>query len=664
MILGPVAAAVGSITKELNKQMQKLMALKAILDAAIALFLGKLQSLQAMITALERAGFYCIRLAPGRGSWNSRLRYAPGAPPDDPNGFSCGVCVMILDPSIANLISTYESFMKSLYGFKDIQIKPKRIKNRSRVKIPRPKQDAMATNIWMHATLKDLMPGMFATSSDVISYMSEIGQNMLLASAQADAAMRNTAGAMNGVNDFMADLMGAGAYAIMLPPVKGGIFQRLESETGHPSMSNAYHTCGFCAVAYAPTIWELTDKYAALQQIFEPHLEYGINTPRTDPNGNIDLSLPPLNPPIETHIGIGVDPSGAEIVAGATVQFTSLVTLQGVTTPTDPNDPATYMPLDIDQTVFWGCKGQGSVDATGLFTSPPLSEFLPNQPPTVVYAYPLADLFKSARAEVLIKAPEQTEISIFINPSYAQLIVGAQLHFTCIIYGTGNQNAIWSVEAQNPGSERLNGTIDAVTGMYQAPSVPVQTKIFARSVEDPTKIAECVVVVQAPLDGPDVPIPGDPDVPIPDLGSNADIRIWIPPPPPPPPITHLTVHVGITPTFGSVLIGHTMQFTANLINESVVTWTCVGVGNIDANTGLYTAPALASQPVVLGGGADSYVVPDIITATSVSDPTKFATALVYVIKKLSANQDIPIPGNTDTPLADGAPTIEPQDTEA
>jgi hypothetical protein len=107
-----------------------------------------------------------------------------------------------------------------------------------------------------------------------------------------------------------------------------------------------------------------------------------------------------------------------------------------------------------------------------------------------------------------------------------------------------------------------------------------------------------------------------------------------------------------------------MQFTANLINETIVTWTCIGVGTIDANTGLYTAPATPIQPLVLGGGADSYVVPDIITATSVTDPTKFATALVYVTKKLAATLDAPLPGNPDVPIADTVPVREPQDTEA
>lgn len=96
-----------------------------------------------------------------------------------------------------------------------------------------------------------------------------------------------------------------------------------------------------------------------------------------------------------------------------------------------------------------------------------------------------------------------------------------------------------------------------------------------------------------------------------------------PPAPPPPPPTQPDPSVSISPSTAMVTISQTQQFSASVENSSntAVTWTVTGapgdVGSI-SSTGLYTAPGRVPS------GSIS------ITATSVADPTKSATASVEV----------------------------------
>jgi hypothetical protein len=81
----------------------------------------------------------------------------------------------------------------------------------------------------------------------------------------------------------------------------------------------------------------------------------------------------------------------------------------------------------------------------------------------------------------------------------------------------------------------------------------------------------------------------------------------------------LAISVSVTPTSSTVYAGSTQQFTATLANALTtgVTWSVnPAVGTISP-TGLYTATALISSPQSIS-----------IRATSLADPTKFATATV------------------------------------
>ena len=97
-----------------------------------------------------------------------------------------------------------------------------------------------------------------------------------------------------------------------------------------------------------------------------------------------------------------------------------------------------------------------------------------------------------------------------------------------------------------------------------------------------------------------------------------------PPPPPPPPPTGVTV--AISPGTASVTIGQGTQFTATVTNASdmSVTWSVNGtsggnstVGTI-SSSGAYVAPGKVPTGAVM------------VTATSVADPTKSASATITI----------------------------------
>jgi len=80
-----------------------------------------------------------------------------------------------------------------------------------------------------------------------------------------------------------------------------------------------------------------------------------------------------------------------------------------------------------------------------------------------------------------------------------------------------------------------------------------------------------------------------------------------------------SVSVSISPTSASVLSGGTEQFTAKVsnTNNTAVTWAATA-GSISAS-GLYTAPAVTTNSSAT------------VTATSVTDPSKSASAIVSIM---------------------------------
>ena len=160
-------------------------------------------------------------------------------------------------------------------------------------------------------------------------------------------------------------------------------------------------------------------------------------------------------------------------------------------------------------------------------------------------------------------------ISVSVSPTTASVTTGQTQAFTATVTGS-TQGVTWSSTSV--------GTIDQ-NGVFTAVSAGTGT-VTATSVEDTTKKATAQVTVKASGGG----------------GGG--------------------ISVAVSPATASVSVGGTQQFTANVTGSSAgVTWTVTGsVGTVGSN-GMFTATKA-------GMG--------VVKATSVDDPTKFASAAVTV----------------------------------
>ena len=179
-------------------------------------------------------------------------------------------------------------------------------------------------------------------------------------------------------------------------------------------------------------------------------------------------------------------------------------------------------------------------------------------------------------------------ISITISPTSATVSASGTQQFQANVTGSSNTAVQWDVN-QTAGGSAQTGTISS-SGLYTAPptTVPLQVTVTAVSQADPTKIANASVTVNP---------------------------INVPP----------AINVTISPMTATLAVSTNQQFTATVTgtNNTAVTWSVDGVagGNMTVGTintnGLYAAPATA------GGHT--------ITATSVADKTKSASATVAVL---------------------------------
>ena len=159
-------------------------------------------------------------------------------------------------------------------------------------------------------------------------------------------------------------------------------------------------------------------------------------------------------------------------------------------------------------------------------------------------------------------------IGVSISPTTAAVTAGQTQTFTATVTGS-TMGVTWTSTSV--------GTIDQ-NGLFTAVSAGTGT-VTATSVEDTTKSATAQVTVRSSGGG----------------GG---------------------VSVSLTPVTASVSVGGTQQFTATVTGSSAgVTWTVTGaVGTVDSN-GMFSATKA-------GMG--------VVKATSVTDPTKSATASVSV----------------------------------
>ena len=103
-----------------------------------------------------------------------------------------------------------------------------------------------------------------------------------------------------------------------------------------------------------------------------------------------------------------------------------------------------------------------------------------------------------APANLTWTAGALAKISIYISPTYAQLIVGQPLQFTATVLGSDNTGVIWQVNNANGGSAKT-GTISA-SGLYSSPrqtSNPALVTITAVARADRAVTATASVTLMA-----------------------------------------------------------------------------------------------------------------------------------------------------------------------
>ena len=268
-------------------------------------------------------------------------------------------------------------------------------------------------------------------------------------------------------------------------------------------------------------------------------------------------------------IAVSISPTTAAVVAGKTQQFTATVI----------NTTNTAVTWSVSGS---GCSGStcGTVSSNGLYTAPTT---VPDPVQVIVQATSIADNSKKASATVTILQP----VAISVSPAVAQVVAGKTLQFTATVINTTNTGVTWSV-AGSGCSGSACGTISP-SGLYTAPgTVPsvARVTVTVSSLADPTKSASASVTILPP------------------------------------------VMVSISPTTVAVVAGKTQQFTGTVINttNTAVTWSVSGNGcsgsvcGTVSSGGLYTAPGAVPNPAQVR-----------VTATSLADPSKSASATVTVL---------------------------------
>ena len=277
--------------------------------------------------------------------------------------------------------------------------------------------------------------------------------------------------------------------------------------------------------------------------------------------------------------------SAAKKIAGKSVVHVSKVTAaQGVVVSVTPG-AATVLPGGsatfaaavtgtANQAVNWSIQevsSCGSVSDAGVYSAPNAAATC------TVVATSAADTTKNASATVNVTPP--LPHAVRVAPTAASVVTGGTITFTATVSGTttGESTAVtWSVPA---GA----GSIGATTGVYVAPATPGTYMVTATSVATPPGTTTATVTV-----------------------TNEPV-----------------IAVSVSPTTASIQAGGTVTFSATVTGttagqSSAVTWSVpAGSGTINPSTGIYVAPAAAG----------TYV----ITATSVADGTKKATASVAVV---------------------------------
>ena len=237
-----------------------------------------------------------------------------------------------------------------------------------------------------------------------------------------------------------------------------------------------------------------------------------------------------------------------------------------------------------DHRVTWSINpAVGNISSNGFYTAPAV---MTTSQTVTVTATSIADPSQSGSVTLSLKPP----IAVSVSPANWILGPNQTKQFVATVTSSDNTAVTWSI---NP----LVGGV-ASDGSYTAPaniSAAQTITITATSVADPTKVGSTTLTIQP-------------------------------------------VAVTIAPASVTLFAGDAQQFTPTVTgaDNTAVTWSLnpPGIGTL-SNTGLYTAPNPLS-------GATSVSV----TATSVSDISKSATASITLSPPISPTFVQPIPDVT------------------
>jgi hypothetical protein len=169
-------------------------------------------------------------------------------------------------------------------------------------------------------------------------------------------------------------------------------------------------------------------------------------------------------------VSVSLNQSSANVVVGATTQFTATVA--------NSTNPAVTWSVDG---VAGGNSTTGTIIATGLYTAPAQTGS------HTVAAASVADTSATAKATVAVGLISVTPASTMVAP-------GGSQQFNAAIQGFSNSSVTWSVDQVSGGNSAV-GTITA-SGMYTAPSATGNHTVTATSVADTSAKASATLAVE------------------------------------------------------------------------------------------------------------------------------------------------------------------------
>ncbi|MCY1018936.1 beta strand repeat-containing protein [Pyxidicoccus sp. MSG2] len=258
-----------------------------------------------------------------------------------------------------------------------------------------------------------------------------------------------------------------------------------------------------------------------------------------------------------------------------------------------------------DPRVLWSVEGgdsHGTITSTGVYTAPAEAGTY------TVVATNAVDTSKTDTATVKVEAVQTPTVIVKVTPGTVSIGQGTTTQLTAEVSGSSITAVQWSVEGGD-----TNGLVSS-TGVYLAPHKSGTFTVTATSVADPSKKASAAVTVE--------------------------------------PVVVEEVVVAVSPATATTTWGGSVSLTAEVTgtNNLTVLWSVEGgdANGFVSSTGVYRAPNKSGTFTV--------------TATSVADPSKKASAAVTVNPVVVEDVVVAVSPKTATVAQDGSASLSAQVT--